>query len=165
MTPSGGRDPRAAAAAGATAGSLPGPHAIRTRIRCAGLAAAFDAHCRTPSSDKYHVIRRYLLGMTSRDDLRALARAPRDRCEFAYYIGFSERLEGNYGEAAQWYQLCRETLFNKNGEFAFASDELLLWACLEIESRHRLVKDDVAERDKARRRYVKGLAVMEAGGA
>lgn len=126
----------------------------------AGLAAEFDAHYGTPMSNKYHASGRYLLGMISRDDLLDQARLPKDRCEFAYYIGFSERMKGNYAEAAQWYHLCRETLLDKNGEFHFASDELLSWAFMGIDNRHRYLKDDVATMEKSWRRPVSGRSVM-----
>ena len=126
----------------------------------AELGPGFDAHYRGAVADKYHAIGRYMLGLISRDALLDTVRAAKDRCEFAYYIGFSERLKGNFADAAQWYQLCKETRLQNNGELHWAADELSAWAHLGTDNRHRLMKDDVAERDKAWRQDVRGLTAM-----
>ncbi len=41
-----------------------------------------------------------------------------------------------------------------------AGDELFRWAHMGTENRHRLMKDDVAEREKARKQDVSGRALM-----
>ncbi len=125
-----------------------------------GLAAAFDAHYASPGPNKYHLVGRYLLGKVSRDELLNAVRAPKDRCEFAYYIGYSERLRENFGEATQWYRLCLEILLMRNGEAHWAYSELYWWAHMGTDNRHRRLADDLAERRKAQRRDVKGRSFM-----
>jgi hypothetical protein len=91
----------------------------------------------------YNAIGRYLLGMISRDELLTRIKTPKQRCEFAYYIGLRQRLKSNFPEAANWYQLSRETLLPNNAEFHWASDEIFWWAHMGTKNRHRLPGDDV----------------------
>ncbi|MDY6952160.1 MAG: hypothetical protein SWE60_11655 [Thermodesulfobacteriota bacterium] len=108
------------------------------------LEWTFKEHYETKSSDYYRDIGRYLLGEISLDELLRLIRSAKQRCEFAYYIGLAARLKGDFAQATQWYQVCRETLLYNNGEFHWAADELYWWAHMGIENRHRLVSEDIA---------------------
>jgi hypothetical protein len=94
-------------------------------------------------SGYYYGIGCYLLGMISRDQLLSLIVTPKQRCEFAYYIGLSERLKGEFREVTNWYHLCRETLLQNNGEFHWASNEMAWWTYLGVRNRHRLVNEDL----------------------
>jgi tetratricopeptide (TPR) repeat protein len=122
----------------------------------AGLEKEFIAHYKQGWTNKikskisgknsykyYNAIGRYLLEMISRNKLLTQIKTPKQRCEFAYYIGLRERLKSNFPEAAHWYQLCRETLLRNNGEFHWASDELFWWAHMGTKNRHRLPGDDI----------------------
>jgi tetratricopeptide (TPR) repeat protein len=91
----------------------------------------------------YKVMGRYLMGMISLEDALAAINSPKQRCEFAYYIGFAERLNARFPEAANWYQVCRETLLQNNGEFHWANDELFWWSHMGTKNRHRLMSDDL----------------------
>ena len=93
--------------------------------------------------DYYNDIGRYLLGMISRDELLSMVRTAKQRCEFAYYIGLSERLKANFPEAANWYFLCLETMLQNNGEYHWAGSELFWWAHMGTRNRHRLPADDI----------------------
>ena len=84
-----------------------------------------------------------LIGYISQSELLALLKTSKQRCEFSYYIGFAARAKGNFSEAANWYQICRETLLSNNGEFHWASEELFWWAHMGTHNRHRLVRDDI----------------------
>jgi tetratricopeptide (TPR) repeat protein len=95
------------------------------------------------SSDSYQAIGCYLFGTMSRRQLLDLIKTPQQRCEFAYYIGLSERLQGNFPEAATWYHICRETTLQRNGEFHWASTEMFWWAHMGTRNRHLLVADDI----------------------
>jgi hypothetical protein len=97
------------------------------------------------SFDYYHTIGRYLLGMVSQEELLGCVETPKQRCEFTYYIGLSERLKSNFPDAANWYQICRETLLQNNGEFHWASDELFWWAHMGTKNRHRSLREDIEE--------------------
>jgi len=108
-----------------------------------GLEREMIAHYKGSSSDYYHDIGRYLLGMVSRDELLSSMKISKQRCEFAYYIGLSERLKANFPEAANWYHLCLETLMQNNGEFHLAYNELCWWSHMGMEKRHRLLSDDI----------------------
>jgi tetratricopeptide (TPR) repeat protein len=90
----------------------------------------------------------FLLGRISREEFLGRIRTPKQRCEFAYYIGLSERLKGNFAAAAQWYQLCLETLLENTGEHHWAFRELFWWGQVGLESRHRLLGDDIAIYEK-----------------
>ena len=100
-------------------------------------------HYKQRSKDYYHRIGCYMLGFISRDDLLKIVNSPKQRCEFSYYIGLSERLKTRFSEATNWYHLCRETLQHNNGEFHWASDELFWWAHMGTRNRHRLPGDDI----------------------
>jgi tetratricopeptide (TPR) repeat protein len=104
--------------------------------------------------DGHYNVGRYLLGMIPQGDLLDRIVLPKQRCEFAYYIGLSERLKGNFAAAAQWYHLCLETLLENNGEHHWASRELYWWGWLGLANRHRLLGDDLAvyEREHGRDR-------------
>ncbi len=52
------------------------------------------------------------------------ARTHKDRWEFPYRIGYSERLKGNFPEATRRYRLCLEILLPRNGE--------VYWTCSEL---------------------------------
>jgi tetratricopeptide (TPR) repeat protein/uncharacterized protein (DUF983 family) len=95
------------------------------------------------SSDDYHAIGRYMMGYIDRPALFSLMKNAKKRCEFSYYIGFTERMKGNFPEAANWYQLCLETELQNNGEYHFASDELFFWAHMGTKNRHRNIADDI----------------------
>jgi tetratricopeptide (TPR) repeat protein len=101
------------------------------------------------SSDPYQAIGCYLFGTISRRQLLDLMKTLQQRCEFAYYIGLSERLQGNFPEAATWYHICRETTLQRNGEFHWASTEMFWWAHMGTRNRHLLLADDIkAYREK-----------------
>jgi tetratricopeptide (TPR) repeat protein len=91
----------------------------------------------------YYDIGRYLLGMLSRDELLSQVRTAKQRCEFVYYIGLSERLKADFPDAANWYHLCLETLLSNNGEFHWAQNELFWWSYMGLKNRHRLPGDDI----------------------
>jgi tetratricopeptide (TPR) repeat protein len=121
-----------------------------------GLEREMIAHYEGSSPDYYHEIGRYLLGMVSRNELLGLMRTSKQCCEFAYYIGLSERLQGNFTEATNWYHLCLETLLQNNGEFHLAYNELSWWSHMGTGNRHRLVGDDIRtyrERGEKRGRW------------
>lgn len=109
----------------------------------AGLRHQIYAHYKSGSRDYYHEIGRYMLGHISQAELLTLLKTSKQRCEFSYYIGFAARAKGNFSEAANWYQICRETLLSNNGEFHWASKELYWWAHMGTHNRHRLVRDDI----------------------
>lgn len=101
------------------------------------------AHYRGSSSNYYYDIGRYLLGMVSREELLTSMRTSKQYCEFTYYIGLSERLKGNFTEAANWYHLCLETLLHNKGEFNLAYNELFIWSHLGMVNRNRSLGDDI----------------------
>jgi len=107
------------------------------------LARTFEKHYKKSTSDYYHSIGQFMLGRISRADLLGLIKTPKQRCEFAYYIGLSERLRGNFREATNWYLICRETLLTNNGEYHWAFDEMFWWAHMGTKKRHRLITEDI----------------------
>ena len=109
------------------------------------LNAVFDTHYEITSSDYYYAIGRYLSGKITKHQLLTMIRTPKQRCEIAYYIGFKERMNGNYPAAADWYQVCRETLLENNGEYHWAFNELFWWGHMGTTGRHRLMSDDKKE--------------------
>jgi tetratricopeptide (TPR) repeat protein len=106
------------------------------------LASEFENHYKKSSTDYYHAIGCYLMGNMSRRELLQKIETPKQRCEFTYYIGLSERLKGNFAEAANWYHLCSETQLENNGEFHWATTELFWWAHMGTTRRHRSIADD-----------------------
>ena len=109
----------------------------------AEAAVEFDRHYRSKGADYYHTIGKYLMGMIPRPALLEAIKSPKQICEISYYIGFAERLKGNFPEAANWYHICLETGLSNNGEYHWASDELFWWAHMGTRKRHRIVADDI----------------------
>ncbi|MBU0993311.1 MAG: hypothetical protein KJ737_12530 [Proteobacteria bacterium] len=103
----------------------------------------FADHYNENSSDYYHAIGRYILGSLSQPELLNFIRNSKQLCEFAYYIGFFERMKGNFPEAANWYQISLETGLSNNGEYHWASDELFWWAHMGTANRHKIVSEDI----------------------
>jgi len=108
-----------------------------------GYLTEFTRHYDKGSPDHYHSIGRYMMGNISRLELLRLVKTPKQRCEFAYYIGFSERMKGNFPAAANWYQICLETGLSNNGEYHWASNEMFWWAHMGTKNRHKNVSDDI----------------------
>lgn len=108
-----------------------------------GYLTVFASHYDKSSPDHYHSIGKYMMGNISRSELLQLIKTPKQRCEFSYYIGFSERMKGNFPVAANWYQICLETGLSNNGEYHWASDELFWWAHMGTMNRHKNVSDDI----------------------
>lgn len=104
----------------------------------------FTRHYENNSSDYYHYIGKYMMGLISRSDLLQLIKSPKQRCEFSYYIGYSERMKENFKEAANWYQICLETGLSNNGEYHWAADELFWWGHMGTTNRHKKVSDDIS---------------------
>jgi hypothetical protein len=107
-------------------------------------AEVLQQHYRGDSPDHYHAIGRFFLGTLSREDLLKKIKTPKQVCEVTYYLGFAERLAGNFDAAANWYQICLETGLWRNGEYRWALSELNLWALLGADQRHRRLSDDRA---------------------
>jgi tetratricopeptide (TPR) repeat protein len=109
-----------------------------------GYPTGFTSHYDKRSPDHYHSIGKYMMGTMSRSELLRLIKTPKQRCEFAYYIGYSERMKGNFPAAANWYQICLETGLSNNGEYHWASTELFWWAHMGTKNRHKKVSDDIS---------------------
>jgi hypothetical protein len=105
--------------------------------------AELTQHYEKPGSDYYHSIGSYLIGKLPLQELLALIRTPKQRCEFAYYIGFSYRMKNDFATAANWYQICLETGLTNNGEYHWASGELFWWAHMGTKNRHKNVARDI----------------------
>ncbi|MDY6903369.1 MAG: hypothetical protein SWH61_01675 [Thermodesulfobacteriota bacterium] len=108
----------------------------------ASIAGEFNRHYQAPASGYYHSVGRFMMGELTRDDLLKQIKTLKQRCEFAYYIGFSERMQGNFEEAVNWYQVCLATLLENNGEYHWAFDELYWWRLVGTCHRHRSSLDD-----------------------
>ena len=106
------------------------------------IAHELIRHYAQDATDYYHHIGQYLLGKRSLDELLVDIRSGKQRCEIAYYIGLAYRLRGEFETAAHWYHICRETNLTNNGEYHWASQELIWWATIGTNNRHRLVKAD-----------------------
>lgn len=107
------------------------------------LEEEFLNHYATPSKYYYRQVGQFLLGKLTKGDFIKTANTPKKRCEFAYYIGLNERLNGNFKEASNWYQICLETNLPRNGEYGWALKELKWWGQMGTEGRHRLIIDDM----------------------
>lgn len=82
------------------------------------------------------------------DFFKVFGAAPLERFESALapLISLSMsrfELKGNFRNAAIWYQICRETMLQNNGEYHWATTELFWWSKLGLLNRHRLPSADV----------------------
>lgn len=108
----------------------------------ANLSDSFEKAYATSNSDVYHTAGRYILGKITLKEVMEAIKTPKQRCEMAYYIGLAQRLQGKFYDAALWYQICRETLLQNNGEYHWASNELYWWTRLGLDNRSRLPSKD-----------------------
>ena len=76
------------------------------------------------SSDPYFVMGRYLMGLTSKDQLLAIANAPDRRCEIAYYLGLRAKAEGRLYDAADWFAASIATGQRNEGEYIWSLQEI-----------------------------------------
>ena len=86
----------------------------------------------------YHSAGRYLMGKISAESLLASSLQADHRAIFAYFIGFSHRLNGDPVEATKWYQICRHTRESRLLEYRWASRELARWKSEGTKNRQRL---------------------------
>ncbi|MCD4674636.1 MAG: tetratricopeptide repeat protein, partial [Desulfobacula sp.] len=107
-----------------------------------------NRHYEKPASDYYHSIGSYLIGKISLHNLLALIKTPKQRCEFAYYIGYSFRMKNDFSTAANWYQICLETGLTNNGEYHWAADELFWWTHMGTRNRHKNLAQDISDYQK-----------------
>ena len=109
---------------------------------------AMNRHYEKPASDYYHSIGSYLIGKIPLQNLLALIKTPKQRCEFAYYIGYGFRMKNDFSTAANWYQICLETGLTNNGEYHWAADELFWWAHMGTRNRHKNLAQDISDYQK-----------------
>ena len=105
-------------------------------------------HYEKPSSDYYPSIGSYLIEKIPLETLLKRIKTPKQRCEFAYYIGFGFRMKNDFSRAANWYQICLETGLTNNGEYHWAADELFWWAHMGTRSRHKNLAQDISDYQK-----------------
>lgn len=86
------------------------------------------AHYRRGRSDPYHVMGRYLVGLSGEDEMVALMTAPDRRCEVSYYLGVRALGEGRYRDASDWFRVVTETGLTHEGEYRWAYGRLLEWS-------------------------------------
>lgn len=110
-----------------------------------GFAKDIAEHYKQPSTDYYNTLARFILGQVKLEELLDIVATSKQRCEFAYYIGFSRRMAKEYEEAANWYYICLETQLINNGELHWAMEELFWWGHLGAKHRNRLKRDDLAD--------------------
>lgn len=80
-----------------------------------------------PSTDRYELLARYMLGLETEDKIWPLADSPRHRCEVAYAHGIHALSEGNYPLAADWFSAAIETQSNRAGEYYWSIQHLTAW--------------------------------------
>ncbi len=70
---------------------------------------------------------RYLLGKISEEDLLRQADDPVKRLEFAFYIGWKARAQGDWYKAARWLRIALETGQRGHWEYGWAGNLLFHW--------------------------------------
>lgn len=96
----------------------------------AELAREFQEHYARDTGDYYHVIGRFLLGLSSEEHILPLMTGPKQVCEMGYYLGFAARLRGDFTAASEWYAVVLSTGLRNNGEYGWAKRELENWRSL-----------------------------------
>jgi len=100
---------------------------LHSRRASAAQRETLLAHYRGAGDMYYHRIGRYLVGLSSRDDILAFARTPQIQCEVFYYLGLMAQTDGRIVDAARWYEMVLETGMPNNSEYRWAADQLTLW--------------------------------------
>jgi hypothetical protein len=75
----------------------------------------------------YHIAGKYLLGMVTEEELLNAADSPKKRCEYAYFIAYKARVEGDFEKASDWYRIVLETGQAFDGEYYMALKQLMGW--------------------------------------
>jgi hypothetical protein len=75
----------------------------------------------------YHIVGQYMLGMVTEQELLNAADSPKKRCEYAYFIAYKARVEGDYEKASDWYRIVLETGQAFDGEYYMALKQLMGW--------------------------------------
>ncbi len=84
---------------------------------------------------------RFLLGLISQEEFLAAADTLNTRSMACYYVGLRKRLQGNFAEAARWYQICNETQ-GKVYERIWGVMEMRRWQDIGISNLAGLRKTD-----------------------
>jgi hypothetical protein len=72
----------------------------------------------------YHQVGRYLLGLSSEQNVLAAAKTPQSRQELPFFLGFKAQVEGRYADAVTWYRAAVELGQPRVGEYRWSYDEL-----------------------------------------
>ncbi len=85
------------------------------------------AHYQGPAGGSGDVQARYLLGMVDEKAMFNVAKAPRDACETAFWLGYKAQVERRFSEASQWYRVADESGLVQAPEYRLAHDKLYGW--------------------------------------
>ncbi|HVG60226.1 MAG TPA: hypothetical protein VNA24_16835 [Hyalangium sp.] len=78
----------------------------------------------TDRASFYHQLGRYLMGLTSEEEIIATATTPKSKEELPFFLGFKAQVEGRYADTVTWYRAAIETGNPRMGEYRWAYDEL-----------------------------------------
>ncbi len=82
------------------------------------------AHYAAASTNPYHTMGRFLVGLEREDAMLALATSIHRKAEVSFYLGARARAEGRIADAVDWCRVVVETAQMRDGEYYWAIREL-----------------------------------------
>lgn len=101
-----------------------------------------DHYNQSNVDNHYFPVGKFFLGQITENELLKYAKNTKQRCEYAYFIGFKAQAEGRYEDASDWYRVAIETGLFVQGEYRWAFQNLQIWIAKNM-SLPRLAKEGV----------------------
>ncbi|WNG18745.1 hypothetical protein F0U63_31715 [Cystobacter fuscus] len=93
---------------------------------------ALEEYFRAERPGFYQQVGRYLLGLTSEEEVLALAKRPDEQQELPYFLALKAQAERRYEDAATWYSAAVEQGLPPEGEYQWSYVQLWHWRGLEL---------------------------------
>ncbi|PTL82641.1 hypothetical protein [Vitiosangium sp. GDMCC 1.1324] len=105
---------------------------VRTRDDNPEHRRALEEYFQLERPDFYHQVGRYLLGLTSEEEVLALAKQPDQQQELAFFLALKAQAERRYEDAATWYAAAVEQGLYREGEYQWSLAQLWHWRAQEL---------------------------------
>ncbi|MFY0570019.1 hypothetical protein ACN28E_40190 [Archangium lansingense] len=100
---------------------------VRTRDDNPEHRRALEEYFQAERPGFYHQVGRYLLGLTSEEEVLALARQPDQQQELPFFLALKAQAEQRYEDAATWYAAAVEQGLFREGEYQWSLGQLRHW--------------------------------------
>jgi len=94
--------------------------AVRSGLASSPHREELLAHFAAASTNPYHTMGRYLVGLEREDAMLGMATSAHRKCEVSFFLGERARAEGRIADAVDWFRVGVETAQTGDGEYYWA---------------------------------------------